>query len=315
MKLYVGVADNDWFRFLAEANPDEVNFWRPGGGSFRAVKPGSPFLFKLHSPLNCIAGGGFLVSYSLLPLSLAWEAFGEKNGAPDFSTFHERVSQYRSSRGTMRPDPEIGCIVLVQPFFFSEEDWIPVPENWHPNIVQGKTYDMREPAGAKLWEQVQERLTRYDALFAPAEEVKEPTAVAEGEERYGSEYLARRRLGQGAFRVVVTEAYHRRCAVTGERTLPVLQAAHIKPYSESGPHRIDNGLLLRADLHILLDRGYITVTDDLRREVSRRIKEDFDNGEHYYTLHGNRLVNVPRRRVDRPSTEFIRWHNQNQFLG
>lgn len=55
MRLYVGVTDNDWFRFLAERRPDELNFWRPGGGrAFRALEPGEPFLFKLHSPLNVI---------------------------------------------------------------------------------------------------------------------------------------------------------------------------------------------------------------------------------------------------------------------
>ena len=315
MKFYVGVTDNKWFRFLADIHPDEVNFWRPGGGSFRAIKPGSPFLFKLHSPLDYIAGGGFFVSYSLLPLSLAWETFGQKNGAPDFSTFYNQIRQYRASGGTMRPDPEIGCIVLVQPFFFSEDAWIPAPKDWHSSIVQGKTYSTQESIGDRLWKQVQERLRRYDALFTAPEKEQEPLVIAEGRERYGSEYLTRQRLGQGAFRVVVTEAYHRRCAVTGERTLPVLQAAHIKPFAESGPHRVNNGLLLRADLHILLDRGYITLTDDLHVEASRRIKEDFDNGEHYYTLHGNKLANVPHRKIDRPSPEFVQWHNQNRFLG
>lgn len=29
---------------------------------------------------------------------------------------------------------------------------------------------------------------------------------------------------------------------TGERTMPVLQAAHIKPYAEEGPHEVQNGL-------------------------------------------------------------------------
>ena len=56
----------------------------------------------------------------------------------------------------------------------------------------------------------------------------------------GSIYSSR--LGQGAFRVVVTEAYHRRCAISGEKTLPVLEAAHIKPYTQEGPHEISNGL-------------------------------------------------------------------------
>lgn len=64
-------------------------------------------------------------------------------------------------------------------------------------------------------------------------------------------------------RVVVTDAYQRRCAITGEKTLPVLQATHIKPYSEKGPHSIDNGLLLRSDFHTLLVKRPMVISDDL----------------------------------------------------
>ena len=44
---------------------------------------------------------------------------------------------------------------------------------------------------------------------------------------YGDPVLVRPRLGQGTFRVLVTDNYRRRCAVTGEKALPVLDAAHI----------------------------------------------------------------------------------------
>jgi len=52
MKLYVGVTDNDWFRFLRDRpHLDEVNFWQPSGSSrFRALDPGGLFLFELHAP-------------------------------------------------------------------------------------------------------------------------------------------------------------------------------------------------------------------------------------------------------------------------
>lgn len=56
-------------------------------------------------------------------------------------------------------------------------------------------------------------------------------------------------LGQGGFQILVTDAYTRRCTITGERTLPALEAHHIRPFSEEGPHRTDNGLLLRSDWH------------------------------------------------------------------
>ena len=103
------------------------------------------------------------------------------------------------------------------------------------------------------------------------------------------------------------------CAATGEKTLPVLQAAHIKPYSYGGEHAITNGLLLRADLHILFDRGYLTITPDLRVEVSPRIKEAWTNGRDYYALHGSELKNLPEHAALRPSIELLQWHNENVY--
>jgi len=136
--------------------------------------------------------------------------------------------------------------------------------------------------------------------------------VAEEVPLYGSEYLTRARLGQGAFRVLVTDTYNRRCSITGERTLPVLDAAHIKPFADSGPHRIDNGLLLRTDLHKLFDLGYMTITTDFHVEVSKRIKEEFENGREYYALQGNQL-HLPAKQMYRPSQEYIEWHNQSIY--
>ena len=97
----------------------------------------------------------------------------------------------------------------------------------------------------------------------------------------------------GGFRLLVTDVYQRRCAVTLERTLPALEAAHIRPYADGGTHEVSNGLLLRRDIHSLFDAGYVTVTPDLRFEVSRRIREEFENGRHYYALHGQRLNPPP----------------------
>lgn len=114
--------------------------------------------------------------------------------------------------------------------------------------------------------------------------------------------------------MVVTEAYHRRCAITGEKTLPVLDAAHIKPYALDGPHSVANGMLLRQDFHTLFDRGYVTVNEDFRVEVSRRIKEDYGNGREYYALHGKPLAFMPDSADERPSLEYLRWHNEHVYL-
>lgn len=75
-----------------------------------------------------------------------------------------------------------------------------------------------------------------------------------------------------------------------------------------------NGLFLRADVHILFDRGYMTVTRDHRVEASRRLKEEFDNGEVYYRMHGRRLQVLPGREDERPAPEFVEWHNEHVYV-
>jgi len=130
---------------------------------------------------------------------------------------------------------------------------------------------------------------------------------------YGNSILTKVRLGQGAFRVLITDAYNRRCSISGEKTLPVLEAAHIKPYALSGPNYISNGLLLRSDIHKLFDSGYITVTKEYKVEVSKRIKEEFKNGKEYYQYHGKSLLYLPLKDIDKPSTKYIDWHNSEIF--
>jgi putative restriction endonuclease len=139
-------------------------------------------------------------------------------------------------------------------------------------------------------------------------------AVIGSRPQYGSPVLTFPRLGQGAFRILVTDAYERQCAVTSERTLPALDAAHIKPYSESGMHLVSNGILFRRDLHALFDKGYITITPTMHIEVSRRIKEEFENGRDYYRHHGG-SIRLPINPSDRPSAEFLEWHNSNVYRG
>ena len=131
--------------------------------------------------------------------------------------------------------------------------------------------------------------------------------------RYGPPTLITPRLGQGAFRIAVTEAYGRQCAVSEGKVLPALDAAHIRPYAEGGTHTKSNGILLRKDIHCVFDAGYATVDADYRFVVSRKVKEVFDNGEEYRRLHGKKL-RLPDQRPDWPDLEFLRWHNSEKFL-
>lgn len=309
MKAFVGVTDREWWEFLRrQEGIAEVNFWQPSGSRrFRALKPGQPLLFKLHAPDNFIVGGGFFATFSLLPVSMAWNTFREMNGAWSLAEMRKRIEGYRHIPPAPHEDYTIGNIILEDPFFLDERDWIPIPASFHLQTVQGKTYDLREPEGQELWQAV---------LAARANGIR-PQRAADPEvagEIFGEPTLFRPRLGQGAFRVAVTDAYGRRCAVTGEKTLPVLEAAHIRPVASGGRHEITNGLLFRSDIHTLFDRGYVTVTPDLRFRVSPRLRRDWSNGREYYALEG-REVEVPGKGGLRPDREGLEWHGDAVFLG
>jgi putative restriction endonuclease len=298
VRLVVAITDLDWFNHLRVIpDLDEVNFWAPSAVRFRALDAGELFLFKLHAPLNFIVGGGIFAYANMVPVSLAWEAFGRKNGANSLEEMRTRIAKYRRAQRDDRSDFQIGCRILTDPFFLPREQWIEVPPSWSPNIVTFKTYSTDEDEGRRLWQAVQ-------APLAP----RRLSPLGEDRARFGEPYPVRPRLGQGAFRVLVTDSYDRRCAVTRERTLPVLDAAHIIPYGEGGTHEASNGILFRRDIHCLFDRGYVTVSPDLRFEVSPRIKEEFENGREYYALHGRR-IEIPVSPSLQPSRPALEWHN------
>lgn len=229
---------------------------------------------------------------ALLPIALAWSSFGLKNGQPDFESFKSAILRLNpENRGT------IGYRVLTQPVFLPQDRWFAPPADWPPNIQGGKRYSTDTAEGRSIWE----KLTGTSSVGAR-------TGFAESAPTFGAPTLVRPRLGQGAFRVGVIEAYDRRCVVTGERTLPALEAAHIVPVKQQGMHEIANGLLLRCDLHALFDQHYITITPDKTLVVSKRIREEFENGREYYAMQGKR-VRDPRFAADAPSVEALRRHN------
>ena len=73
-------------------------------------------------------------------------------------------------------------------------------------------------------------------------------------------FARRVRRGQPAFRAKLLDAYEGRCAIFRMGAPPeVLEAAHILPHAETGLNELDNGLLLRSDLHSLFDAGTLQI--------------------------------------------------------
>ena len=310
---FVANTDWDWYRYLLTRAqpPDEVNFWRPlGTTAFHAVEAGSPFFFRLKRPHNAIGGFGIFKSFVRLPVWLAWQSFGDLNGVSDFETMVTRLEHYRR-RFSDHAEPhsgdfEIGCIIISQPTFFSEDEWVNEPAGWQPNIVSGKGLGVLDGEGQRLLAECLERAQ----LHSHSDEL----LVAVEAARRGKPVLVEPRLGQGTFRLAVISAYDRACAVTHEHSLPVLEAAHIRPFAQEGSHSVSNGLLLRADLHRLYDTGYMTVTADHEVRVSESLMEDFHNGREYLRLAGRRIT-VQSHTRDLPDRELLDWHVKSVFRG
>ena len=264
VSLYIANTDNDWFDFLSsQTNVSEVNFWQPGGKAFHAIQPGELFAFRLKSPRDKIGGFGVLSSSSVLPLQIAWETSRESNGVPTYDALHTAIARYKPDEN-VGPTTNIGCRILVEPIFFPQRLWLDLPDSWSRNIVGGKRYSTDNADGLYLWNRLQDIAQAWSAQTAPG--------FAEPAVRYGEPTLITPRLGQGAFRVAVTEAYGRQCAISQGKVLPALDAAHIRPYAEGGSHTKSNGILLRKDIHCVFDAGYATVDTDHRFVVSKKSK-------------------------------------------
>jgi putative restriction endonuclease len=304
----IAVTDHDWFEFLREQGPlDEVNFWRPSDTRTpRQLLPGTPVLFKLRKQYGgWVVGYGVFARHDVIPAWLAWESFGIKNGAESFKQMRARIERLRGDTRIARGssgDYEIGCLMLSEPVFLAQENWVRPPADWPENAVQGKSYDLSTGEGARVWDECRfQGSARGHAADRP-----------EITPRYGEPVLVRPRLGQGTFRLAVTGAYGRACAITQEHSLPVLEAAHIKPYSENGAHEIPNGLLLRSDIHRLFDMGYVSVSPDCQFHVSEKLRADFENGRSYYPLDG-KPIQQPRSQSDHPDPELLAWHFEVRF--
>ena len=318
LRLWVANTDYRWFSYLSnQPAVDEVNFWQPSGkDSFKAISEGELFLFKLKNPYNVIAGYGVFSQSSNLPLSTAWDAFGNKNGVDNLEEMRRRIATFRNDNPDRFDDYTIGCRIVVQPVFFPEHLWISQPKSWGKSIVVGKTYTTGDADGLRLWEQIQdatEALRSSGSRSALGFSDNRISYKAEAP-KYGEPTLVKPRLGQGAFRLGVIEAYERQCALSGGRVLPALDAAHIRPYGRGGDHEISNGLLLRKDIHSVFDAGYATFDEEGRFVVSDKVRTIFNNGNEYRRMHGSRLV-VPTLLKNYPDSLAMEWHRQNIYLG
>jgi predicted restriction endonuclease len=135
--------------------------------------------------------------------------------------------------------------------------------------------------------------------------IRDPASLADS--RLSISQTAVDRPGQPAFRASVLDAYAGRCAVSGTPQEEVLQAAHIFPYNGPETDHITNGLLLRADLHILFDLGLWSISSDFQVEISSQV-----TSKAYLRLQG-KAVTRPKDERYRPLASALRFHRDHIF--
>lgn len=133
----------------------------------------------------------------------------------------------------------------------------------------------------------------------------DPKSISEAKERIAVTIVRRR--GQPAFRQKVLAAYGGRCAISGCDAEAVLEAAHIIPYMNPGTNHVQNGLLLRADLHTLFDLGMFTINPRTWRiRLSPSLKRTC------YAVFDGKQVRLPAKASLRPDKQALARHEKRE---
>ncbi|UBX50019.1 HNH endonuclease [Providencia alcalifaciens] len=115
------------------------------------------------------------------------------------------------------------------------------------------------------------------------------------------------REGQQAFRLKLLTAYSSKCAVTGSKIIELLEAAHIRPYQGRWHCHASHGLLLKADIHTLFDKGLLWINDDYTVQLADSLLDS-----EYAEYHGKSLL-LPKNKSDMPSVADLTLHRD--FFG
>jgi putative restriction endonuclease len=317
---YIAIADPRGYKFFmgrlgGEGGViDEVNFWSPKARRrLKAMALGTPVFLRLPRPYHALVGYGFFAHFVVLDLREAWNMFEWRNGDATEPEFLRRLGSFRGVDllDPRAPREAIGCTILRDVRYWPRERWLPWgdAEGWKANTVQGATE--REPArGQRLLARIAE-----DGLRCPDDLKSGRSFEPVGEDATGALRVVAARVGQGTFRARLLSAYDGRCAISGERIQPVLDAAHIQAYRGPASNHVQNGLLLTKDLHALFDAGYLGIEPKARTVVvSERLREDWHNGKRFYALRGAPL-RQPANESHRASAYALSWHLETTFLG
>ncbi len=286
----ISPTDNYWFQFLKESGFNSyVNFWTPTPWNIKKLKPRSRWYFLLKSPIRQIGGFGEFVEYKNLSANQAWKEYGKRNGSLGKNQFIESIKTYidkNSEKFGGKPIDvntyEIGCVILKNCQFYDEGNYLR-PENYQiefaTQVVKYKYFNQYDP------------FTNLSTDFDNFNLVNEPR------EEYKKEINQRK--GQSKFKGAILKAYNNKCCISGETCQELLEAAHIQEYLNELSNHIQNGILLRVDLHRLFDNGLLFIDSNYTIHISPILQSAV------YKQFDGMKISLPDNSNDYPSKESL----------
>lgn len=293
----VSPTDNDWFEFLKGVELNSyVNFWTPTPWNVKKLNISDRWYFLLKSPIREIAGFGEFVEYKNMTAEQAWNEFGQRNGCIDKADFVKRIQQYidKNSRKFGKIDInvetyKIGCIILKNCEFWDEE-FFKNPKKYQidfaKEVVKFKYFKNNDP--------FQELEIIANDEFFPLDKTRDE-----------NKRLVNQRSGQGKFKGAILKAYENRCCISGETCPELLEAAHIQRYLDEQSNHIQNGILLRVDLHRLFDSGLLSITEDYEVVLSELVDSIT------YTMFNKAKIRLPQKGKEWPSKKALKARESN----
>jgi putative restriction endonuclease len=285
----VAPTDIDWFYYLKSKRLDfYINLWTPVPWNLARLNPDDRLYFRLKRPIKKVAGFGEFVKYENMSISRAWDKFLTNNGCRNLDELVKNIE--RRARKTYSHSYSIdsinehliGCIILRDLTFWDDSEFKSLTEYnlIHNDNLKFRYYYCDDPFKIN---------TEFNSNFKSVINRNKQKALQKSHTREGQE----------EFRKIIFQAYEGRCCVSGENTPEVLEAAHIQPYINKDSNHVQNGLLLRADLHKLFDNNLIFIDEDYTIHISSQVKSE------YYQQFHLRAISLPNSFYQHPSLDAL----------
>lgn len=267
--------------------PAKVNLWKAFAHDY-TIPPNSMIVLAVEGANHVVLPVGYAAfeKTDYLTIDDAWSQYAEGNCYKSKSEFIGAIRKYPHVYKTKK----VFCTVLREVVISSEQTSLP-----------GEPLRFSSPSVSALFAQSTFPYSLVEADKHESSKDDDPFVLLDENQtkkKVDTESVVRE--GQDDFRRSLFVAYSGKCCITGESTKEVLQAAHIQSYIDKRSHHVQNGLLLRADFHLLYDSGLMTVLEDYTIRISHKIESK------YYQSFNGKKINLPIKKSWHPSKHALK---------